>query len=246
MALLSKCELLIGKLLTKVHCNCNVHRVAKRLTLPIMRLLCILQEICSDPRMIVEKHDRFDVNQGELGNCWFLAALANLAENADRFNRVVPNGQEDFESKNYAGIFRFRFWKQLEWHEVVIDDRLPTRNGKLIYAHSDDHNEFWGALLEKAYAKYYGSYKSLEGGLALEAAVDFTGGIPEIYDCVGGDEEDPERLAICKVLRFIELNTFFPVAKEQLIYANYSCYHCSSCCCCWPPPSEFALVGNHL
>jgi calpain len=38
-----------------------------------------------------------------------LAALANLAENKKLFYKVVPPDQ-DFE-KNYAGIFRFRFWR---------------------------------------------------------------------------------------------------------------------------------------
>jgi calpain len=83
------------------------------------------------PQMFEGATDRFDINQGEIGNCWFLAALANLVENKRCFNLVVPQRQS-FDG-DYCGLFRFRFWRFGEWVEVVVDDRLPTRNGKLIY-----------------------------------------------------------------------------------------------------------------
>lgn len=140
-------------------------------------------EISENPRLFVEGISSHDLNQGEVGNCWFVAACSCLALKPDLWQKVIPNWKEqEWDPKHpecYAGIFHFQFWIFGQWTDVVIDDRLPTINGKLIYCHSKANNEFWSALLEKAYAKLSGCYESLSGGNTGDAVVDFSGSVNE-------------------------------------------------------------------
>ncbi|XP_048095842.1 calpain-1 catalytic subunit-like [Alosa alosa] len=136
-------------------------------------------KIVKDPRFILEGVSRFDFKQGRVGNCWFLAAIGALTFQEDMKKQIIPAGQS-FE-KDYAGIFHFRFWRFGKWVDVVIDDKLPTIGGRLIFLHPKTHNEFWAALMEKAYAKVCGSYADMHFGYVSEALMDFTGGVHMTY-----------------------------------------------------------------
>lgn len=133
------------------------------------------------PSFIVKGATHHDLDQGKLGNCWFIAATSTLATfDKKQFAKIVPHDQHFNE--NYAGIFHFNFWWFGKWVDVVIDDFLPTTNHGLIYCKNREQpNEFWAALLEKAYAKLHGCYEALDGGKIQDAFVDLTGGISESF-----------------------------------------------------------------
>ncbi|KAK7865864.1 hypothetical protein R5R35_003980 [Gryllus longicercus] len=150
---------------------------------------------------------RFDAEAGELGDPWLLAAVASLTLTPRFLERVVPPDQH-FDPGAYCGLFRFRFWHFGEWREVLVDDRLPTHRGRLVYLRCANPTEFWVALLEKAYAKLYGSYEALHAGCTTRALQDLTGGIVQSFGLGGQD----------RFLTFQVLNSAVP--RSSLLIAS--------------------------
>lgn len=131
-----------------------------------------------DPVFISETQV-FDVVPGKLGDRWLVQCLGCLYSSKGLFYRVVPADQGFHAQDDYGGIFRFRIWWCGSWREVLVDDRLPTVNNKLVFISSNRQAEFWPALLEKAYAKLHGSYEALKYGSVLDGLADLTGGVAE-------------------------------------------------------------------
>ena len=131
------------------------------------------------------------LRQGGVGDCWFMSALAVVAERHDLIARLFAD-----TAVNVAGCYSLRFFLDGEWTSILIDDRLPVSNAArradlafegwdgsagLAYARCGDgmggatHQMLWACLIEKAYAKAHGSYKSTSGGEIQEALIDLTG-----------------------------------------------------------------------
>ncbi|XP_048836150.1 calpain-12 [Brienomyrus brachyistius] len=173
------------------------------------------KDINKDAVFIEDTTGTTDICQGQLGNCWLLAALSSLTMHPTLFAKVVPSEQSLSES--YAGIFHFKFWQYGEWVEVVVDDLLPVRSGRLLFNHSRTLNEFWSALVEKAYAKMIGCYSSLKGGNISEGMEDFTGGIARAISVKSRTPTGLWKILTASLSRGTLLSCFIQAANLQEI-----------------------------
>ena len=114
-----------------------------------------------------------NIVQGQLGNRWFLNALAPLLNRVDVLARC-------FVSKRHAakGLYTVKIFKEGRWRYVHVDDTIPCdMSGQPLFSMSFNPNAIWIMLLEKAYAKIHGCYEKLATGVVEEAMRDLTLGI---------------------------------------------------------------------
>ncbi|CAI5977297.1 unnamed protein product [Closterium sp. NIES-64] len=156
-------------------------------------------DLYDEPLFIVDGIRADDIKQGGAGDCWFLAAVATIANMPKLLKSICVARDER------VGVYGFIFFRDGEWISEVIDDQLfvthpdyagadagmkhvfPTEkdyvqavqrgSNALHFAKCVDSNETWLPLLEKAYAKAHGDYSSIEGGFTGEGVEDLTGGV---------------------------------------------------------------------
>ena len=143
-----------------------------------------------------------DIDQGELGNCWFLSALSALAEHNECIKRIFLNT----EKSNYACYCVLLFLNGM-WEEVIIDDNFPAINRSNWKFSQCTSNEFWVQLVEKAYAKAMGGYANLSAWHTTEAFNNLTGA-PSDYFLTDWEFHREKILPIIKMA----LENGFPVA----------------------------------
>lgn len=186
-----------------------------------------INEINPQGRFIknIKKRSEKEVIQGALGDSWFISALSILASSNEfllkgefnekmLLNEKIPNEDMQLISSGIyppifypfrkKGIFCFRFYKDLKWRYVIIDDRLPCQKvmdvsiqkPRLLYSKCRNDDEFWASLIEKAYAKLHGSYEKLMSGSIEEGLKDLSGLTPKIisFDGINSMEKtNPEK-----------------------------------------------------
>ncbi len=123
-----------------------------------------------------------DVQQGQIGNCYFPAAIAAIAQsNPDALaNMVKDNGDG-----TYTVTFKERDWATGKSRDVpiTVDGDLYARSyGGALYGRSSNSSdpkrmELWFPLVEKAYAQWKGSYDTIgNGGHVSDVFEDVLGG----------------------------------------------------------------------
>jgi hypothetical protein len=105
-------------------------------------------------KLFVKGASEYDVKQGSIGNCYFVATLAALASknNSSIVQMFKDNGDSTW-------TISFTYFSNKEY--VVVDNYLPVgANGYSVFAgfggrhYTSANNELWVSLAEKGYAQW--------------------------------------------------------------------------------------------
>lgn len=128
--------------------------------------------------------ERTDPDQGAVGDCYFMAALASVAlTHPTKIHRCSGAGPHviKFHSPTLGG-----------WKNYTVTEKIPVRSSShtILYGKSTDVGEMWPAVYEKAYAQYRAgttsdkpNYEKLSGGSGTKALHHLTGWGTDNWRC---------------------------------------------------------------
>jgi hypothetical protein len=138
--------------------------------------------------------DPNDVDQGSLGDCYFMASLAAVARaNPDAIKKLITdNGDGTFKVTLYI---RGHAWSKATPVTKTIDARLASKvAGTPLYSglgdKADGKSEGWGPLLEKRLAQEKGSYHDISGG-NISKGFNYAGG----FELLTGKKQKTESVS---------------------------------------------------
>ncbi len=112
-----------------------------------------------------------DINQGSLGNCYFLSTLSALTEFPHLIYQVFRT-----KEKNDKGYFEIVMFIDGKWQVVIIDDYFVMEKGQKKFSYAKPNGfELWVIILEKAWAKVNGGYANTISGNPKDVMMAFTG-----------------------------------------------------------------------
>lgn len=111
-----------------------------------------------------------------MGDCYFLSSIASIIS-------IYPEliAERFLFNKNPANYYAVKLFIDGEWKVIKTDDRFPCRGTTPLYA-KPHTQEIWVMLLEKCWAKNFGSYRVIESGSSKEGFMALTGAPSEIIN----------------------------------------------------------------
>lgn len=121
--------------------------------------------------MVEDDFSPSDIQQGNIGDCYFLSSIAALATEEDRIEDIFYN---NFKISD-IGIYKVVVVKSGVPIEMIIDDYIPVfADTKRPVFCKATGREIWVILLEKAWAKIKKSYGNISAGCPHEVLQTFS------------------------------------------------------------------------
>jgi len=111
--------------------------------------------------------DVMQMKQGDLGDCYFLSGLAAIAnQHKDILENMFKKGELMTGNQVYTTEWLINGKRTV----VAVNDKVPADPAfKDVWFANGKNGAMWIAVLEKAWAKIFGSYQALDGGRVSEA-----------------------------------------------------------------------------